>query len=568
MATAGHHILRVLRDAGVPYIFGVPGGGTVGIFTESPEVPDGVEALLVRTETQAAIMADAYARASRQPVAIMGQGAFMGSYAVFGVTEAFHSSSPMIVFGDTSDNNAMPLPTSQNVTGDYGHADLLGIMRHITKYATLATTPREAVLGTHEALRHATSGAPGPAAVVMRSAAVVGDIDEATAADLHNPKRGTVLAPPAADAPSVDEAAAALVDGERPVIIAGKGVHNAAAHAELRELASLLGAAVTTSYKGKSAIAESDPLALGMMGTYGRAVANDTVRDADVVLVVGAKLTGSDRAGGRLVDSARQTVVQVDVEPRHVGWSVPVDVPLVGDARVVLRQLVTACRARGPERDRAERTVASLAERRATDPLSNDDAVWEESSPVMPQRLVRLLQENLDPMSNVTLDAGFNRVWMCLFFETQKPWSLFAPGGLAGMGWALPGALGVKLARPDEPSVAVAGDGGFMMAISALATAVEHDIPVVCVVMNDAGLGMVRHHQGGREVASNFGSIDHAAIARGFGADGVRVDDSRDLPAAIKDAQAANRPTVIDVVVNRDVNPDRYRARPRQLTET
>jgi acetolactate synthase I/II/III large subunit len=149
----------------------------------------------------------------------------------------------------------------------------------------------------------------------------------------------------------------------------------------------------------------------------------------------------------------------------------------------------------------------------------------------------------------------------------QKANSFFAPGGMAGMGWAVPAALGVKLARPDQPVVAVAGDGGFMMTISSLATAVDHGIPMVAVVMNDTSLGMVRHHQE-TPVASTFAPTDHARIAEGFGALGFRVEDSRDLPEAVKEAQASRRPCVIDVMIDREASPDIYRAGTRVATET
>ena len=198
----------------------------------------------------------------------------------------------------------------------------------------------------------------------------------------------------------------------------------------------------------------------------------------------------------------------------------------------------------------------------------NDPSMFEESSPVTPQRLVRLLHEHLEPESLITLDAGNNRVWMSLMYQSRSPGSVFAPGGTAGMAWALPAALAVKLARPEKPVVAVTGDGGFMMAVQALSTAVQYDLPVACVVMNDSSLGMVRQHQGDRVIVSEFTDIDHAMLAKSFGADGVQVSDSRDLPDALRQAQAAGRPFVVDVVTDRVPSPDDYRAVPRGATET
>jgi acetolactate synthase-1/2/3 large subunit len=353
------------------------------------------------------------------------------------------------------------------------------------------------------------------------------------------------------------------------VIFAGKGVHNAFAHDELRELAERWGAAVVTTYKGKSAIEETHSLAAGMAGTYGRFLANRILQEADVVVVVGAKLATSDTAGESLLDPAKQTLIQVDIEPKHIGWVFPPDEGLVGDAKLVLRALVEASGAPGAAvATTRSNTEAAIAQFRSEDPVELDDSVNIDSAPVLPQRLVRLLEENLLPNTNLSLDAGYNRIWVGLFLKSQSTHSFFAPGGMAGMGWALPAALAIKLARPNEPSVAIAGDGGVMMSITALATAVEANIPVVCVVMNDSQLGMVAHHQADRAVASIFGDTDYAAIARGFGADGIRVEDSRDLPKAIIDAQASGRPTLIDVVIDKTPNPDVFRARARAITET
>jgi acetolactate synthase-1/2/3 large subunit len=203
---------------------------------------------------------------------------------------------------------------------------------------------------------------------------------------------------------------------------------------------------------------------------------------------------------------------------------------------------------------------------RVSDPLANDPVTTSDTTPVMPQRLVTLLTEHLDPSSNVTLDAGNNRIWMSMFYRARTAHSLFAPGGLSGMGWAMPAALGVKVARPDQPSVAVTGDGGFMMSIHTLATAI--DIPFVTVVMNDSGLGMVRQHQGDRVIATSFPEIDHAAIARGFGLEGYRITHSKELPDAIAAAQASGKGAVIDVVIDADPSPDQHRELPISLTET
>ena len=292
---------------------------------------------------------------------------------------------------------------------------------------------------------------------------------------------------------------------------------------------------------------------------------------SDVVLVVGAKLTPQEtlREKRSLFDPARQTIIQIDIDPRNVVWTFPVALGLVGDARETLREILRALQA-------MPSATLPAAAARLYDPdvqkhehaYYDDPALFRESTPVLPQRLVRVLQETLDPSTLLALDAGNNRVWMCHLYQAQLAGTFFCPGGLAGMGWALPATLGLKLARPDRPVVGVAGDGGFMMSIHALATAVQYDLPVIYVVMNDSALGMVRQHHKDRVIAAELGPVDHARIAQAFGAYGVQVRDSRDLPAALRDAAAAARPAVIDVIIDRAPAPDQFRFAPLAPTET
>ncbi|MGH9245093.1 MAG: thiamine pyrophosphate-binding protein [Acidimicrobiales bacterium] len=564
MATGAEHLLRALEEAGVEYIFGVPGGGTMLVYATSSAHPR-LRPILVRHEFEAAVVADAYARASGKMAAIIGQGPYIGAYAAGGLMEALTSSSPVVAIGDTSDNGMSPLPTAQVATGEYGSPDLVGILRSVTKYTSLATTPKEAALGIQMAIKHARAGNPGPAALVVRSAAIAGEVDEDRPPYLHSGTGYLVGTPAKADPDAVAATLRLLEAARSPVLVAGKGVHNAFAHDVLRRVAEAWAMPVVTTYKGKSAIDDLHPLALGMIGTYGRPSANAITSESDVVVVVGARLTSSDTASQRVIDGRRQKIVHIEIEPRNAGWAVAPDVALIGDAGAVLTQLLDG--SPSPTSPRCDAVADRLRQARSTDPVLNNQPATEDSSPVAPPRLIRLLEEYLEPSTNITLDAGFNRIWMSQFYRVQRSNTFFAPGGMSGMGWALPAALGVKFARPDDPVVAVTGDGGFMMSIHALASAMDHGLGVVCVVMNDSGLGMVRHHQT-TPVASVFGPTDHAAIGRGFGALGFRIEDSRDVPAAIKEAQASGEPAVIDVIIDRSATPDIYRAAARVETET
>ena len=293
--------------------------------------------------------------------------------------------------------------------------------------------------------------------------------------------------------------------------------------------------------------------------------------ESDVVLVVGAKLSPQDTVGEHpsVFDPKRQTILQIDIDPHNAGWTFPVEMGLIGDAREILAQMIEESKevlALDPV-DTKTRT-SELQHKKQAMGYYEDPAVRSTSSPVMPQRLVRTLQETLDPSTLVALDAGNNRVWMSHFYQAQQPKTFFCPGGTAGMGWSLPAALALKLAHPDRPVVGVTGDGGFMMSVHAISTALQYDLPVVWVVMNDSALGMVRHHQEGRFIASEFIETDHGAVARGMGAYGVQVKDPGELPDALRGAIASGRPAVVDVVIDRGPSIDDLRASGRRLTET
>ena len=572
MASTAEHILQVLEEAGVEYVFGIPGGGTSQIFALMHGRGDRIKPILVRHEQVAGIMADAYGRATGKPAAVMGQGLFIGSNASFGIMEAMLSSSPMLVVTDTSDGGSAQHPANQSGAGEYGSIDLPAIFRAMTKYTTLAASPKEAVIGTQLALKHATTGRPGPAAVVMRSAAAGGEVDVESPPFLHHTAGYLTTAKPQSAPEDIARAVDILAAAQRPVIVAGNGVHVSRSHDLLRELAEALGAPVATSYKGKSAIAETHPLSVGMAGVYGQAAANAVVGDADTVLVVGAKLSPQDTVRERpsVFDPRRQRIIQIDIDENNAGWTFPVELGLVGDAAKVMGQLLEETRARGtaatPER---EAWTASLPERRQRHGYYDDPAMHEESSPVTPQRLVSLLRATMPEDTVYALDAGNNRTWMAHIFQAVQPHTFFCPGGTAGMGWGLPAAVALKLVYRDRPVVCVTGDGGYMMTVNALSTAMQYDLPMICVVFNDGALGMVHQHQAeGKKIASEFYPTDNAAVARGFGAYGVQVRDSRDLPAALRDAQASGLPAVVDVVIDRGPRPDDFRADVRGVTET
>ena len=572
MPQASELIVQFLQEAGVDAMFGIPGGGTGQIFGHLAGKEPAINTYLTRHEQTAAIMADAYARAAGKPAVIMGQGLFMGSNAAFGIMEAMLSSSPMLVLTDTSDGGVGQHPANQSGAGEYGSIDLHNIFRAMTKYTTLATSPKEAALGAQLAIKHAVSGRPGPTCLLMRTAAIGGEVDLETPPFIHDTAGYLNTAKPQAAPQDIERAVEILAQSQRPVIVAGNGVHMARAHDALRQLAEQWQAPVATSYKGKSAIAETHPLSVGMAGIYGQEAANRAVGDADTVLIVGAKLSPQDTVRERpnVFNPRGQRIIQIDIDDRNAGWTFPVELGLIGDAGSILNQLVDA------SADAAASTAGNRSEWAAALPVRKQEQGFyvdagcdTDAAPALPQRVVRLLQETMPADTVYALDAGNNRTWMAHLYQAQQAHTFFCPGGTAGMGWGLPAAVGLQIAYPGRPVVCVTGDGGYMMTVNALSTAMQYDLPIICVVFNDGALGMVRHHQApGQYIASEFAETDNAAVARGFGCFGVQVADSRDLPDALRQAQASGRPAVVDVLIDRGPSPDDWRADRRTAGET
>ena len=572
MPQASELIVQFLQEAGIDAVFGIPGGGTGQIFSHLVGKEGTINTYLVRHEQTAAIMADAYARATGKPAVIMGQGLFMGSNAAFGIMEAMLSSSPMLVLTDTSDGGVGQHPANQSGAGEYGSIDLHNIFRSMTKYTTLATSPKEAALGAQLAIKHATSGRPGPACLLMRTASISGEVDLESPPFIHDTAGYLNTAKPQAAPQDIQKAIDILSQAKRPVIVAGNGVHMADAHGALQQLAEQWNAPIATSYKGKSAIAETHPLSVGMVGIYGQEAANRAVGDADAVLVVGAKLSPQDTVRERpsVFNPRGQRIIQIDIDDRNAGWTFPVELGLIGDAGSILGQLVEASGEVAPATagNRGE-WASALPHRKADLGFYEDAGLHTDSAPAMPQRVVKILQDTMPADTIYSLDAGNNRTWMAHFFKSQQAHTFFCPGGTAGMGWGLPAAVGLQIAYPGRQVVCVTGDGGYMMTVNALSTAMQYQLPMICVVFNDGALGMVRHHQApGEYIASEFAETDNAAVARGFGCFGVQVADSRDLPDALRQAQASGLPAVVDVLIDRGPSPDDWRADLRTSGET
>jgi acetolactate synthase-1/2/3 large subunit len=550
-----HALVRVLEEAGIEFVFGMPGGDTGRIFDALYD-SSSIRTILVRHEQTGSVMAEMYGRVTGKPGVVMGQGIFLACNALFGPLEAVKGASPMLVLGDFTDMAPfMHHAPYQAGTGEHGNHDLRNLFAAVTKYTAAVWEPKQAVQTLQLAIKHATSGSPGPVAIVFGSRSLLGTVKTERPPRLLATGRYLahgVTRPAAGDVARVAEA---LMSAGSPVIIAGNGVHASRAWAPLARLAELAGIPVATTATGKSAMAEVHPLALGVFGNWGQAVANEVVSGADTVLVVGSRLSPTDTCfeNPELLDADRQRFLQIDVEPLQIGRHYPVSAAIVADAREALEALATEVEARlGPaHREVARRRQEHLAELKGLHRYFAEPEQRSADVPLRPERVISELATRLGERALVTMDAGANRLYMTHYFQSRGAGTVYQPSSIGGMGYALPAALGAKLAAPDRDCVAVCGDGGFAMTMNALLTAAQHRIAVTTVVLNNGVLGWVKDGQrrrGNRFIASELGKLDYARMAHSMGCRGVRVESLAELDQALGGVRGAQEPVVLDVV--------------------
>jgi acetolactate synthase-1/2/3 large subunit len=554
-----HAIVRVLEEAGIQFVFGMPGGDTGRIF-DALHDSKAIQTVLVRHEQVGSIMAEMYGRLTGRPGVVMGQGIFLACNALFGTLEAVKGASPMLLLGDFTDMAPfMHHSPYQAGTGEHGNHDLRNLLSSATKYTAAVSEPKQAVQTIQLAIKHATTGTPGPVAVVFSSRSLGGTVKTRRPPRVHETTRHLAhgLAKPAAS--DVTRVADALLAASSPVIVAGNGVHAARAWTELAELADLMAIPVGTTATGKSAMAEVHPQALGVFGNWGQAVANEVVSNADAVLVVGSRLAPTDTCfeNPELLDADRQVFLQIDVEPLNVGRHYPVTGAIVADARDALAALVAELKPRltPARREAGRRRTAHLAELKTLHRFFAEPEQRAEDVPLRPERVITELGRRLGEHALVTMDAGANRLYMTHYFQSRGPGIVYQPSSIGGMGYALPAAMAAKLASPERDCVAVCGDGGFAMTMNALFTAAQYRIPVVTVILNNSVLGWVKDGQrrrGNRFIASELGRNDYARIAQAMGCVGIRVENVKDLVGELGRVNGAKEPVVLDVVTTED----------------
>jgi acetolactate synthase I/II/III large subunit len=537
-------MVRALIDGGVTHVYGIPGGYTIKVFEAIRDI-DGIDAVLAPSEQIAACMADMHGRLTSRPAVLSGQGAFIAGTGSFGIMEAYLSGTPMVIVTEMTDHGIAQHNATQSITGDYASVDLPAILRAMTKFTTVATTPNEAVHGVQLAMHHATSGRPGPAAVIGRLDGFYGTPDPSA-----HPNYGRTVRVqervPARPTPGVIAAVASrLRDAKLPVIVAGNGTHGR--YDEIDALARRAAAPVVTTQKARGVIADSHPWAGGMLGGFGSPTAYALLRQADVVLVLGSRLNPADTLmeSPEIFSVDRQTIMQVDCIAEHLGRAIPVSTGIVSDMREFLDALL-------PEIGVDETTVDDRWNRLESlrSSVDDDTTLAVPSSPLRPQRVVGVLNDLLTDRHRVVLDAGNNRIFHYRYLRMPAAGRLHMCGGHLGMGWGPSAALAAALLRPEDRVLSIVGDGGMQMALPTLAFAAAHRLPLTFIVMNNGVLGNVLDAQKAGRYAVDLPPIDYSAVAQAFGLSARRVDTDAAFDDAVRVADHLDGPALIEVMTD------------------
>ncbi len=544
----------ILEEAGIEYVFGMPGGCTPFLFDALVEKKDTINTVLARHEGGAAVMADLYARLTGKPALLLGQGAFIGTSGGYGIIETLHSGLPMVIVCDTSDYFSLPLHGPyQNGTGDYGSYDLPNMMKGMTKYCTVATNPSEFVHGLQQAVKHAVTGRPGPAAVLIKWNVAFAN----TSPDLIKPKLHPIGKLANTSLPDITENDASkiadmLIKAKNPVVICGQGARNAGAASEIIELAELAGLPVATSYLGKGVIPETHPCSVGTMGAIGQKAANALISDADLLLTVGSSLAPDNTKwlNPDYINTDKTKIIQIDLEPRNMGWTYPVEIGVTADAKLALTKIIS--RMKNLKKDfKAQEKIKAIENIKQEMNCFSEEITGSDAVPIAPERVVREINRVIGEDDLLVLDGGNNRMWFTHHFQSKRSGQILAGGGVAAIGYAPVAALAAQLVHPDKRILAVCGDGGMLMQLYTLEMARDMGLPVTYVILNNSCLGNVRDFQApDRRIATEYSQPNFAKIASGFDMESARIEKPEKLFDAIERAHKSRKPYLVEIIVD------------------
>ena len=526
-------LLKKLKENGTDTVFGYPGGVLLPLYDSIYDCD--IKHILVRHEQAAAHAADGYARVSGKPgvcIATSGPGA---TNLVTGIATANIDSSPVIAL------------TGQVTTGIIGtdafqEVDTIGLTMPITKENFQPRKSCDLPKVIDAAYEIASTGRPGVVVVDLPKDVLEDEVsqeDMKKVFDLPGYKPTTT-----GNTRQIKRAIETIVESKKPVIIAGGGVILSNASDELVKFATLTNIPIATTLMGKGSISEDHELSLGHLGMHGLESTNNAVTDCDCLIAIGCRF--SDRTTGKVSEFApNATKIQIDIDPAEIGKNVQIDLPIVGDAKTILRELIVELN----ETNHAKWTHDVINKHKAYKPK-----MFFNTTPLKPQETIKEIMEAVTPTTIVSTDVGQNQMWMAHYYKTKNPRTFISSGGLGTMGFGLPAAMGAQVAKPEENVLAVVGDGGFQMVSQELATIKENDLPIVTCILNNRYLGMVSQLQklfNEHVYATKLTETpDFVKLAEAYGICGERVEKPGELRETIQNAFKSRETTVIDVTID------------------
>jgi acetolactate synthase-1/2/3 large subunit len=546
--TGAQALVRALEQVGVDTVFGIPGGAILPAYDPLFDSRQ-VRHILVRHEQGAGHAAQGYAQATGKVGVCMATSGPGATNLVTPIADAYMDSVPIVAITGQVSSAAIG-------TDAFQEADISGITMPITKHNFLVTDPADIGRTIAEAFHIAATGRPGPVLVDIAKDALQNQVDFIWPQPMQLPGYRPVIRP---HAKQVREAARLLTSARRPVLYAGGGVLKARAATELRTLAELTGVPVVTTLMAKGALPDSHPLHMGMPGMHGSVGAVGALQRSDLLVALGARF--DDRVTGRLdTFAAEAKIVHADIDPAEISKNRHADVPIVGDCRDVIADLIVAVQnehTAGRKGD-YEQWWRQLRAWRETYPLGYEVPA---DGSLSPQYAIERIGEIAGPDALYVAGVGQHQMWAAQFIGYERPGAFINSGGLGTMGYAVPAAMGVKQGRPDTTVWAIDGDGCFQMTNQELATCAIEGIPIKVAVINNGNLGMVRQWQtlfynarySNTDLLQSRRIPDFVKLAEAYGCAGLRCDSADDVDATINKAMEINDvPVVVDFVVHQD----------------
>jgi acetolactate synthase-1/2/3 large subunit len=546
--SGGQIVVQCLKDEGVELIFGYPGGAVLHLY-DAIFQQDDVQHILVRHEQAATHAADAYARSTGKPGVVLVTSGPGATNAVTGIATAYMDSIPMVVISGQ-------VPSAVIGSDAFQEVDMVGITRPCVKHNFLVSNVADIAETMKKAFYVATTGRPGPVVVDIPKDITDPNIKvpyaypESVSMRSYNPPRE-------GDQAQIQKAVDLLLSAKRPMIYSGGGVVLGEASDELRAFSRLLGYPVTSTLMGLGAFPATDSQFIGMLGMHGTYEANMGMHESDVIIAIGARF--DDRVTGKLTEFCPYAkIIHIDVDPASIAKTVKVNVPIVGEVGIVLKQLIAEINL-NPRRVGVEVLAAwwdQVKEWRSVNCLEFD----RESTLIKPQYAVEQLYKVTAGNAFITSDVGQHQMYAAQFYHFDEPRRWINSGGLGTMGFGLPAAIGVKLAHPDADVACITGEASIQMCIQELSTAQQYQTPVKIINLNNRYMGMVRQWQEfsyqGRYSHSYLEALpDFVKLAESYGHVGIQIDKPEDVTPALEEAFAMKDRTVfLDIITDQTEN--------------